>query len=99
VENSQVVEAGGELQFTTTKPYKLALREDDLRKALARITQRSLRIKVAVTESVESAAPIDTAAPAREDDATTRALANPEVQRFREVFGGEIRKIRNLKES
>jgi hypothetical protein len=33
-----------------------------------------------------------------EDEVTTRALANPEVQRFREVFGGEIRKVRNLKE-
>ena len=33
-----------------------------------------------------------------EDDVTARALANPEVQRFREVFGGEIRKVRNLKE-
>ena len=33
-----------------------------------------------------------------EDEATGRALANPEVQRFREVFGGEVRKVRNLKE-
>jgi hypothetical protein len=33
-----------------------------------------------------------------EDDATRRALTNPEVQRFREVFGGEIRTVRNLKE-
>ena len=38
------------------------------------------------------------ASTATEDDATGRALANPEVQRFREVFGGEIRKVRNLKE-
>ena len=37
-------------------------------------------------------------AAATEDEATSRALANPEVQRFREVFGGEIRKVRNLKE-
>jgi hypothetical protein len=29
---------------------------------------------------------------------TGRALANPEVQRFREIFGGEVRKVRNLKE-
>ena len=36
--------------------------------------------------------------PPMEDDAAGRALANPEVQRFREVFGGEVRKVRNLKE-
>jgi len=29
---------------------------------------------------------------------TGRALANPEVQRFREIFGGEVRKVRNLKD-
>jgi len=33
-----------------------------------------------------------------DDEAAARALANPEVQRFREVFGGEVRKVRNLKE-
>jgi hypothetical protein len=33
-----------------------------------------------------------------EDEATARALADPEVQRFREVLGGEVRRVRNLKE-
>ncbi len=33
-----------------------------------------------------------------DEEVTGRALANPEVQRFREVFGGEVRKVRNLKE-
>ena len=98
VENSRVVESNGELQFTTTKPYKLALREDDLRKALSRVSPRALRIQVVISDSVDNAAPIGTGAPTREDDVTSRALENPEVRRFREVFGGEIRKIRNLKE-
>jgi hypothetical protein len=34
----------------------------------------------------------------QEEDATTRALAHPEVRRFRDVLGGEVRKVRNLKE-
>jgi hypothetical protein len=33
-----------------------------------------------------------------EDQAAREALANPEIQRFREVFGGEVRNVRNLKE-
>jgi len=37
-------------------------------------------------------------APAQEEEAASRALSNPEVQRFRDVFGGEVRKVRNLKE-
>ena len=31
-------------------------------------------------------------------EVTERALAHPEVQRFRELFGGEVRTVRNLKE-
>ena len=33
-----------------------------------------------------------------EDEATRRALAHPEVQRFQDVFDGKIYKVRNLKE-
>jgi DNA polymerase III subunit gamma/tau len=97
VENSRVAENLGELQFITGKSYKLALREEDLRKALQHIGARSFRIKVIVGEGAEPAAPL--AGAASEDDVSARALGNPEVQRFREVFGGEVRKVRNLKES
>jgi len=103
IENARVAETGGEIQIVTTKSYSLALRLEDLNKAVKHISSRPMRIKVFIGEAgSETAAPI--AAPAAkapsaaEDEATTRALANPEVQRFREVFGGEIRKVRNLKE-
>jgi len=52
-------------------------------------------------EPAAQAGPLASAAPkqpASEGEAEARALANPEVQRFREVFGGEVRKVRNLKE-
>jgi len=102
VENSRVVEANGELQFTTSAAYKLALRPDDLTKALKQISARPYRIKVSVGDAGAQSTPLAqapaAAPPANDDEATSRALANPEVQRFREVFGGEIRKVRNLKE-
>jgi DNA polymerase III subunit gamma/tau len=102
VENSHVVESSGELHFTTSNAYKLALREEDLRAALRHIGgaqgAKPLRIKVIIGEAAEPAAPLAKPASA-EDDVSARALANPEVQRFREVFGGEVRKVRNLKES
>jgi DNA polymerase-3 subunit gamma/tau len=93
VENSGFAESGGELQITTSAAYKLALNPDDLQRALKHISARPMRIKVSVGE-VQAAKPVVP----RENEATTRALANPEVRRFREVFGGEIRKVRNLKE-
>jgi DNA polymerase-3 subunit gamma/tau len=103
VENARVAETGGELQIVTTKAYSLALRIEDLNKAVKHISSRPMRIKVLIGEAGSEiatpiAAPAAKAPSAAEDEATARALANPEVQRFREVFGGEIRKIRNLKE-
>ncbi len=103
IENARVTETGGELQIVTTKAYSLALRLEDLNKAVKHISPRPMRIKVFIGEAGgETATPI-AAAPAKgtsaaEEEAAARALANPEVQRFREVFGGEIRKVRNLKE-
>jgi DNA polymerase-3 subunit gamma/tau len=102
VENSRVIEANGELQFTTSAAYKLALRPDDLGKALKQIASKPYRIKVSVGDAGPQSAPLPSApaaaAPVADEEATGRALSNPEVQRFREVFGGEIRKVRNLKE-
>jgi DNA polymerase-3 subunit gamma/tau len=102
VENSRVVESSGELQFITSAAYKLALRAEDLNKALKQISSKPYRIKVTIGDAGPQAAPLSVApkaaAPADDDEATSRALSNPEVQRFREVFGGEIRKVRNLKE-
>jgi DNA polymerase-3 subunit gamma/tau len=102
VEHSKVVEASGELQFTTSAAYKLALRPDDLNKALQQLGTKPYRIKVTVGDAGAQSGPLASAPAASaappEDEATNRALSNPEVQRFREVFGGEIRKVRNLKE-
>ena len=97
VENASIVEAKGELQVTASKRDSLALRPEDLNKAVAHLIGREMRIRVIVGEPGQSAPPLEKPV-ADEDAATNRALANPEVQRFREVFGGEIRKVRNLKE-
>jgi hypothetical protein len=98
VENSQVVAVNGELQITTTKAYKLALREEDIKKAISQSSSRAMRIKIIIGDPGEAAAPIAAPAPQNEDEATRRALAHPEVQRFQEVFDGKIYKVRNLKE-
>lgn len=101
VENARVVEANGELQFFAGKADSLALTEADLSKAVRAVAGRPMRIRVTVTEEALQTAPMAPIARpdgADEDEVARRALANPEVQRFREVFGGEVRKVRNLKE-
>jgi DNA polymerase-3 subunit gamma/tau len=97
VENARIAEVKGELQVTASKGDSLALRPEDLNKAVAHITGREMRIKIIIGDPGETVQPLQKPV-ADEDAATSRALSNPEVQRFREVFGGEIRKVRNLKE-
>ncbi|HXA50975.1 MAG TPA: DNA polymerase III subunit gamma/tau [Candidatus Acidoferrum sp.] len=105
VENATIAVSGGELAVTAPKSYGLYFKDKVFEQATRDVFGRTLRIKMTVGDSaappptlpgpraVQSAAKSD-----EEDEATTRALADPEVQRFREVLGGEVRRVRNLKE-
>jgi DNA polymerase-3 subunit gamma/tau len=96
VEHSRVTETGNLLEFVTPKDFMLAMRAEDISKAVQTISSRTFKIKVTAGEVVSAE---KAAAPTvqKTDDASQRALANPEVQRFREVFGGEVRAVRDLK--
>jgi DNA polymerase III subunit gamma/tau len=95
--HSEVTASAGELRFTTPDTYAIYMRESEINKGVERLIGKPMRIKVAIGEAGAPAAPpVDSQA--REDETRRRALENPEVQRFREVFGGEIRNVRNLKE-
>jgi DNA polymerase-3 subunit gamma/tau len=96
LEHSELAESPGELVFTTPKMYQLYLKQAEFEAAAKRIAGRPVRVTIKVGEPVRSAAP----APKREDEATARALAHPEVKRFQEVFpGAQVRTVRNLKDS
>ncbi len=96
VEHSQIVESNGELQFTTPKEFSIAMKAEDINRAVRQIAGKPLKIKITIGE-VAAQAKVATPA-AQEDDLTRRALEHPEVRRFRELLGGEVRTIRNLKE-
>jgi DNA polymerase-3 subunit gamma/tau len=99
VEHATITAAGGALNISAPKSYGLYFRDPAFDEAVREVFGRSLQVKFTAGEAPTAAPekPIS-AAPAQEDEATGRALSNPEVQRFREVFGGEVRKVRNLKE-
>jgi DNA polymerase III subunit gamma/tau len=97
VEHSLVVEASGALEFTTPREFKLAMNTEDLNKAVRHIIGRTMKIQVKTGEGAPP--PARAANPAEaEDEVSRRALANPEVQRFRDLLGGQVRQVRNLKE-
>jgi hypothetical protein len=87
-----------ELQITAAKQFQLDLGRDEILTALKHLGFPALRFKVNFGETKSAPAPVQPAA-VKTDEVTERALAHPEVQRFRELFGGEVRTVRNLKES
>jgi DNA polymerase-3 subunit gamma/tau len=97
VEHSTVAASANELQFTTPEEFMLSMNADDLNQAVRRIVGRPLKIKIVTGQSAAPAAPAK-AQKTPENETSARALANPEVQKFQEVFGGQIRTVRNLKE-
>ena len=96
VEHSNIVASAAELKFTTPEQFMLAMKADDINQAVRRILGRPLKVTV-TAGSAPAAAPVK-AQKAPEDETSNRALANPEVKRFQEVFGGQVRTVRNLKE-
>ena len=100
VENASMSVSGGDLNVAAPKSYNLYFRDRAFEEAVRQVFGRPLRVKLTTAEAPAAAAPLSpiAATPDAEDEVTGRALANPEVQRFREVFGGEVRKVRNLKE-
>ncbi|MDX1979685.1 MAG: DNA polymerase III subunit gamma/tau [Bryobacteraceae bacterium] len=102
VEHSDVIEKNGELEFVTDKIFAMAIRSSDLTKTLNAIAGQPMRVKITVGQSdaAKSATLSTVDRRANEDEATRRALEDPEVKQFREIFpGSEVRAVRNLKEN
>jgi DNA polymerase III subunit gamma/tau len=101
VENATIEAVGGELAITAPKSYNLYFKDKAFEQAVREVFGRPLRIKLSLGESAAPQPSLTASKPAKgndEDEATARALADSEVQRFREVLGGEVRRVRNLKE-
>jgi len=97
IAQADVALLNNEIIITAPKSFQLDLGRDEISTALKHLGYPTLRFKVNFGEVKTAPAAIQTPAP-KEDEVTERALAHPEVQRFRELFGGEVRTVRNLKE-
>ena len=89
-----------ELLIQAPKQFQLDLGREEILSALKQLGHPTLRFKVVFGDvtATPSAKPAPKAAPPQ-DEVTERALNHPDVQRFRDLFGGEVRNVRNLKES
>ncbi len=101
VEHSRVVEAANEVVLEAPADQQFCL--ESAAAALGRLCEQLLarRVKLRIAMTTE-AAPLRPAA-AKQDTpgtgAAARALAHPQVQRFISAFGGQVREVRDLKET
>jgi hypothetical protein len=99
IAQSDVQVNNNELLITASKEYQLDLGREEIATALKQLGYPSMRFKVVFgTPQAAPATPAPVKPAVKEDEVTGRALAHPEVQRFREMFGGEVRTVRDLKE-
>ncbi|HEV2201654.1 MAG TPA: DNA polymerase III subunit gamma/tau [Bryobacteraceae bacterium] len=102
VEHSEVAESAGEIVITTSKMYQMYLKPQDLDATVKRVAGRPVRITVKAVEPAPTSSPAVRSVPETaiaEDEVTARAMGNPEVQRFREMFpDSHIRTVRDLKD-
>jgi hypothetical protein len=98
LEHSQVEEAEGEVRFLAPEEFAIAMKEADLQKAIRTFDSRPRKVKVTFGAGVGISQTSENAPPPSEDETSRRALSHPQVQRFQELFGGQVRQVRNLKE-
>jgi DNA polymerase-3 subunit gamma/tau len=78
----EVVEAADGIKLVGPKEVAFTLRQPDFQKAVMAVAGRTLKVTIEISEKA-AAAP----APERDTSAiTSRVLANPEVQRFQQLF-------------
>jgi len=98
IAHSEISAAGNEVTVRIPQEFKLMTNVAELQQAAQKQQLGSVRFKLIFIEGAAAAAPSVKPKPQPESELSERALAHPEIQRFREAFGGEVRAVRNLKE-
>jgi len=85
-------------RIATARNYRMYFNDAAMVEAAREVFGKPMRLNVTVADGDDPGAALPPAVPPAEE-ARERALANPEVRRFQEVFeGSTIYKVRNLKE-
>jgi DNA polymerase III subunit gamma/tau len=94
VEHSEVQESNGKLLFVTHEDYRLFMNEKDILKIVQKVAGRPMRFEITFGTPLAQTTPLEK----KTDDVSERALADPVVRRFQEVFpDAQVRQVRNLK--
>ena len=97
VAHSEIRERPDGVTFAAPVEFGLSLRSPDVQKALAQVMGRTAKINFEVSEAAgESHTSVG--AQKEDGDTTKRALENPEVRRYQELFpDSHVRRVEDLK--
>jgi len=97
VQNARVMESAGGVKFLAPREFVRPLQSRDIAAALNAVLGRMARIEVVQDDSIVEAKAA-ALKPSQDDEATReRALENPQVQRYREIFkDAVVRGVRDL---
>jgi putative sterol carrier protein len=97
VEHAEITENAAELVCKAPREFLMGLRSGEMQQAVAAVLGKPKKIRAEMGEGATQQ--LQAAAKQDADKAKERALENPEVQRFQELFpDSQIRTVRNLKE-
>jgi DNA polymerase III subunit gamma/tau len=100
---SSITETGSDLLIRAPKECSLSLTVPEIQSALQSLGIRAMKVKIEfVAQPVANNGPASPSSPPSsspdDDEVSRRALADPDVQRFREMFPGQVRSVRNLRD-
>ncbi len=97
VQNARVMEVAGGVKFLAPREFVRPLQSRDIAAALNAVLGRMARIEVVQDDTIVEAKAV-APKPSQDDEATReRALENPQVQRYREIFkDAVVRGVRDL---
>ena len=96
VDHSDIREGADGVTFAAPAEFGISLRSTEVQRAVAQLLGRPTKINIEVSdEAAESHA--SAGARTEDDDTAKRALENPEVRRYQELFpDSQVRRVEDL---
>jgi len=100
LDHADLKESPTELLFTVPREYLMNLQGREFESAVKQVFGKPIKITVKAGEAGRTSQTAPAAPKQDQSEAATRAMAHPEVQRFKEMFpDSQVRAVRDLRDT
>jgi DNA polymerase III subunit gamma/tau len=96
-QHSAIEEADGSFLFRTPREFSLSMKEADVRKGFSHLGVNPRKIRIELTSAATPPGAAAEPNPAASEELLGRAMEDPDVRRFQELFDGQVRDVTNLR--